>query len=170
MENNNQKGIEILLNLVRLAKAKKSKVLERNELDSLDNAIKTIKKVAEKGELIGYLAVGIDKNGNTVQTCCGRMADEMLADLHKEIIKRNISLGETILSKLELNLENESTKSGNNTVYIIDYAHHVFLQNGHPGTVTTIVSLLILAENRKEMVQEITDFIWENLVEKKDEK
>lgn len=148
MENNNQKGIEILLKLVRLAKAKKSKALKRNELDSLDNAIKTIKKVAEKGELIGYLAVGIDKNGNTVQTCCGRMADEMLADLHKEIIKRNRSLGETILSKLELNLENESTKSEKDD------------ESDDEND----------AENRKEMVQEITDFIWENLVEKKDEK
>ena len=139
MENNEHSNAEILLKLVRLAKAKKSKALERNELDCLDDAIKVIKKIADKSELVGYLAVGIDKNGNTVQICCGCMADEMLADLHKEIVKRNRSFGETILSRLKSKLENESTKSEKD-----DECD---------------------AENRKEKAQKIADFIWKNLME-----
>lgn len=145
MENNKHSDAEILLRLVRLAKAKKSKALERNELDSLDDAIKVIKKIANKDELVGYLAVGIDKNGNTVQACCGCMVDEMLADLHKEIIKRNRSLGETILSKLELNLENESTKS--------EKDDERDAEND--------------AKSPKEKAQKIADFIWEILVDEK---
>lgn len=143
MENNKHSDVEILLDLVRLAKAKKSKALESNELDSLDDAIKVIKKVAYKDELVGYLAVGIDKNGNTVQTCCGCMVDEMLADLYKEIVKRNRSFGKTILSRLKSNLENESTKS--------EKDDERDAEND--------------AENRKEKAQKIADFIWENLME-----
>ena len=111
MKNNEHSNTEILLNLLRLAKAKKYKALKRNELDDLDSAIKAIKKNADKSGLVGYLAVGIDKNGNTVQTCHGCMVDEMLADLHKQITKRDKSLGEVILSRLKFNLEDESTKS-----------------------------------------------------------
>lgn len=145
MENNKHSDAEILLKLVRLAKAKKSKALERNELDSLDDAIKVIKKIANKDELVGYLAVGIDKNGNTVQTCCGCMADEMLADLHKQITKRSRSLGESILSRLEFNLENESTKSKKDDE-----------SDDENDT-----------ENHKEKAQKIADFIWEILVDEK---
>lgn len=145
MENNKHSDAEILLKLVRLAKAKKSKALERNELDSLDDAIKVIKKTADKDELVGYLAVGIDKNGNTVQTCCGCMVDEMLADLHKEIIKRNRSFGETILSRLSSNLENESTKS--------EKDDESYAEND--------------TKTPKEKAQKIADFIWEILVDEK---
>lgn len=148
MENNKHSDAEILLKLVRLAKARKAKALERNELDCLDDAIKAIKKIADKSELVGYLVVGIDKNGNTIQTCCGCMVDEMLADLHKEIVKRNRSFGETILSRLKSNLENESTKS--------EKDDECDTEND--------------AENRKKKAQKIADFIWENLVEEKDEK
>lgn len=145
MENNKHSDAEILLKLVRLAKAKKSKALERNELDSLDDAIKVIKKTADKDELVGYLAVGIDKNGNTVQTRCGCMVDEMLADLHKEIIKRNRSFGETILSRLSSNLENESTKS--------EKDDERYAEND--------------TKTPKEKAQKIADFIWEILVDEK---
>lgn len=143
MENNEHDNTEVLLKLVRLAKAKRSKALEGDELDCLNDAIKAIKKIADKSELVGYLAVGIDKNGNTVQTCCGCMADEMLADLHKQITKRSRSLGESILSRLEFNLENESTKSKKDDE-----------SDDENDT-----------ENHKEKAQKIADFIWENLME-----
>nr|DAX54079.1 MAG TPA: hypothetical protein [Caudoviricetes sp.] len=76
-------------------------------LAQLNEAVETIKKTVVRDELVGYLAVGIDKNGNTVQTCCGTsfVVEEMLADLFKELIKNNKKLGEAIFERLGTQLD-----------------------------------------------------------------
>lgn len=107
MENNNQNNTELLLKLLRMAKAKNTRRINKDELAQLDEAVETIKKAVARDDLVGYLAVGIDKNGNTVQTCCGTsfMIEEMLADLFKELIKNNKKLGEAIFERLGVQLD-----------------------------------------------------------------
>ena len=107
MENNNQNNTELLMRLLRMAKAKNTRRINKDELAQLDEAVETIKKTVVRDELVGYLAVGIDKNGNTVQTCCGTsfMIEEMLADLFKELIKNNKKLGEAIFERLGTQLD-----------------------------------------------------------------
>lgn len=107
MENNNQNNTELLMRLLRMAKAKNTRRINKDELAQLDEAVETIKKTVVRDELVGYLAVGIDKNGNTVQTCCGAsfVIEEMLADLFKELIKNNKKLGEAIFERLGTQLD-----------------------------------------------------------------
>ena len=107
MKDNNQNDTEILLKLLRMAKAKNTRRIKKDELAQLDEAVETIKKAFARDDLVGYLAVGIDKNGNTVQTCCGTsfMIEEMLADLFKGLIKNNKKLGEAIFERLGVQLD-----------------------------------------------------------------
>ena len=95
------------MRLLRMAKAKNTRRINKDELAQLDEAVETIKKTVVRDELVGYLAVGIDKNGDTVQTCCGTsfVIEEMLAGLFKELIKNNKKLGEAIFERLGTQLD-----------------------------------------------------------------
>ena len=101
---NNQNAINEFAKLVeKMLKLSKHKIIKKEELKSLDEAVDAIKDSCSKGELISYLVIGLSKNSDTVQVFEGSSftAVETMSLFFEALIKDHKDLGEKILKRLK---------------------------------------------------------------------
>lgn len=103
MKDNNKLN-ELIAKIFKLTGAR---TIKRKDLENLDSAVETIRECVEEDKLIGYVVIGLSNTGDAVQTLAGSEFSiyEMMAQFFKTIMKKNSSLGRTILEKLKSNFE-----------------------------------------------------------------
>ena len=101
---NNQNAINEFAKLVeKMLKLSKHKIIKKEELKSLDEAVDAIKDSCSKGKLISYLVIGLSKNSDTEQVFEGSSftAVETMSLFFEALIKDHKDLGEKILKRLK---------------------------------------------------------------------
>ena len=101
---NNQNAINEFAKLVeKMLKLSKHKIIKKEELKSLDEAVDAIKDSCSKGELISYLVIGLSNNNDTAQVFEGSSftAVETMSLFFEALIKDHKDLGEKILKRLK---------------------------------------------------------------------